>query len=70
VNNISDQDIFSVLTSYVRSLKDRILAAGYENADIDFIGMRAVPGANADKELTEKGVSCIILTEEPADLLP
>jgi hypothetical protein len=46
------------------------LAAGYESADIDFIGMHTVPGANADKELTEKGPSCIIPTEEPADLFP
>jgi len=30
------------------------LAAGYEIADINFIGMHSVPGANADKELTEK----------------
>jgi hypothetical protein len=44
------------------------LAAGYESADIDFTGMHTVPGANADKELTEKGASCIIPTEEPADL--
>ncbi|KAI0268999.1 hypothetical protein BGY98DRAFT_318472 [Russula aff. rugulosa BPL654] len=36
------------------ALKDRILAAGYERADIDFVGMHTVPGANADKELTEK----------------
>jgi hypothetical protein len=44
------------------------LAAGYEHADIDFVGMHTVPGANADKELTEKGASCIIPTEEPADV--
>ena len=29
-----------------------------------------MPTANADKELTEKGVPCIIPTEEPADLFP
>jgi len=41
---------------------------GYESADIDFIGMHTVPGANADKVLTEKGESCIIPAEEPAHL--
>jgi hypothetical protein len=53
-----------MLTTYFRSLKERILAAGYESADIDYIGFRAVPGAKADKELTEKCTSCIILMEE------
>ncbi|KAF8487336.1 hypothetical protein DFH94DRAFT_849739 [Russula ochroleuca] len=36
------------------ALKDRILSAGYVSADIDYIGMSAVPGANVDKILTEK----------------
>ncbi|KAN0105528.1 hypothetical protein V8E52_010933 [Russula decolorans] len=36
-----------------KALKNRILAAGYEIADIDFIGMHTVPSANVDKELTE-----------------
>ena len=59
-----------VLTNYFRSLKDRILAAGYDSADINCIGLRAVPGANVDKELTEKCASCIfscrnLLTSPP-----
>jgi len=37
-----------------KALKDRILAAGYESADIDSIGMSAVPGANVNKVLTEE----------------
>lgn len=36
-----------------KDLKDRILAAGYDNADIDYIGMSSVPGANVSKVLTE-----------------
>ena len=47
----------SVLTTYFLSLKDRILAAGYDSADINYIGLRAVPGANVDKEFTEKCAS-------------
>ena len=42
-----------VLTS---SMKDRILAAGYDAADIDYIGISAVPGANVCKVLTEEGM--------------
>jgi len=63
VNISSDRGLISadVLS---RSLEDRILAAGYESADVNFIGMHAVPGANADKELTEKGVSCVIAMKE------
>jgi hypothetical protein len=45
------------LTFDLRSLKTRILAAGYELADIDYIGMSAVPGSNVDKPLTDDGVS-------------
>ncbi|KAH9988593.1 hypothetical protein BJV77DRAFT_1020843 [Russula vinacea] len=37
-----------------KALKDRILAAGYDSADIDSIGMSAVPGANVNKILTEE----------------
>ncbi|KAI9507305.1 hypothetical protein F5148DRAFT_1206134 [Russula earlei] len=37
-----------------KALKARILAAGYGNADIDWIGLSAVPGANVDKPLTEE----------------
>lgn len=44
-----------MLTCQLHSLKDRILAAGYESADIDYIGMRTVPGANVNKVLTEDG---------------
>lgn len=44
-----------VLTCQLHSLKDRILAAGYDSADIDYIGMSAVPGANVNKVLTEEG---------------
>jgi hypothetical protein len=46
-----------MLTFYLHSLKERILAAGYDSADIDSIGMSAVPGANVNKVLTEEGVS-------------
>jgi hypothetical protein len=52
-------------------LKERILAAGYENADIDSIGINALPGANVDKVLTEEGESCATLEEKiSADLFP
>jgi hypothetical protein len=51
--------LFYVLTSYLYSLKDRILAAGYDSADIEHIGMNAVPGANVNKVLTEEGKSCV-----------
>jgi hypothetical protein len=44
-----------MLTYHLHSLKDRILAAGYDSADIDYIGMSAVPGANVNKVLTEEG---------------
>jgi len=37
-----------------KALKDRILAAGYDSADIDYIGMSTVPGANVNKVLTEE----------------
>jgi hypothetical protein len=70
VNTSSNLGLSLVLTIYFRSLKDRILAAGYDSADIDSIGMSAVPGANADKVLTEKGLSCIIFVEGPADVSP
>ena len=49
-----------MLTFYLDSLKDRILAAGYDSADIDSIGMSAVPGANVNKILTEEGASPVI----------
>jgi hypothetical protein len=45
-------------------LKERILAAGYESADIDSIGINALPGANVDKVLTEEGESCATLEEK------
>jgi hypothetical protein len=54
-----------VLTSYLHSLKDRILAAGYDSADIDSIGMSAVPGANVNKILTEEGASPVIPWRNP-----
>ena len=38
------------------SMKDRILAAGYDAADINYIGISAVPGANVCKVLTEEGM--------------
>lgn len=56
-----------VLTTYFRRLKDRILATGYDSADINYIGLRAVPGANVDKELTEKCAPYIFLMERPAN---
>ena len=40
------------------SLRDRIFDAGYEEDDIDFIGMYNVPTSNVDKVLTEDGASC------------
>ena len=42
----------------LRSLRDRIFDAGYEEDDIDFIGMYNVPTSNVDKVLTEDGASC------------
>lgn len=48
-------------TYQLHSLKDRILAAGYDIADIEFIGMSAVPGANVNKALTEEGAPCVAL---------
>jgi hypothetical protein len=39
------------------SLKARIFAAGYEVADIDWVGMHRVPGSNIDKPLTDDGSS-------------
>jgi hypothetical protein len=48
------------LTFDLCSLKTRILAMGYELADIDYIGMHAVPGSNVDKPLTDDGVSCSV----------
>jgi hypothetical protein len=45
------------LTFDLRSLKARILDAGYEVADINYIGIGAVPGSNVDKPLTDDGVS-------------
>jgi hypothetical protein len=59
-----------VLTIYFLSIEDRILAAGYDIADIDSIGLNTVPGIDTDKVLTEKGVSYIILKEKPADFFP
>lgn len=50
-----------VLTRYLHSLKDRILAAGYDSADIDYIGISAVPGANVSKVLTEEGAYWVAL---------
>ena len=41
----------------LRSLRDRIYEAGYEEDDIDFIGMYNVPTSNVDKVLTEDGAS-------------
>lgn len=35
------------------ALRDRILNAGYEDVDIDFIGMYHIPTSNVDKVLTE-----------------
>ncbi|KAI0255615.1 hypothetical protein BJV78DRAFT_688132 [Lactifluus subvellereus] len=35
------------------ALKIRMLALGYELADINFMGMHAVPGSNVDKPLTD-----------------
>jgi len=37
-----------------KALKDRILATGYDSADINYIGMSTVPGANVNKVLTEE----------------
>lgn len=34
------------------ALRDRILLAGYDDADIDFIGIYNIPGSNVDKALT------------------
>lgn len=45
------------MISRIDSLRERILAAGFDSADIDSIGMHAIPGANVDKELTEEGES-------------
>ena len=42
----------------LHSLRDRIFDAGYEEEDIDFIGMYNVPTSNVDKVLTEDGASC------------
>ena len=47
------------MISWFGSLKERILAAGFDSVDIDSIGMHAIPGANVDKELTEEGESCM-----------
>jgi len=41
--------------SYFRSLRERILLAGYDTVDIQFIGMHNIPGSNVDKPLTEDG---------------
>jgi hypothetical protein len=41
----------------LRSLRDRILNAGYDDSDIDFIGMHNVPTSNVDKVLTDDGAS-------------
>ena len=57
MNTSSNLVSFFVLTYQLHSLKDRILAAGYDSADIDYIGMSAVPGANVNKVLTEEGAS-------------
>jgi hypothetical protein len=59
----SKWSLFLLLTSYLHSLRERILAAGYESADIDSIGMGALPGANVDKVLTEEGESCVTFKE-------
>ena len=48
-----------MLMCQLHSLKDRILAAGYDSADINHIGMVAVPGANVNKVLTEEGAPCV-----------
>jgi len=37
-----------------KALKERILSAGYNLVDIEWIGMMAIPGANVDKPLTEE----------------
>jgi hypothetical protein len=50
-------DLAFALTFDPGSLKARILAAGYEVADIDWVGMHRVPGSNIDKPLTDDGSS-------------
>ncbi len=54
-----------MLTSQLHSLKDRILAEGYDSADIDYIGMSSVPGANVSKVLTEEGAPCVAPQRNP-----
>jgi hypothetical protein len=46
------------LSFQLRSLRDRILIAGYDDADIKFVGMRHIPGSNVDKALTDNGALC------------
>lgn len=72
MNTHGDHCIILVLTLYVCRLKDRILAAGYDIADINSIGIGAVPSANVSKVLTEEGVSCVTHypKEEPTDFSP
>jgi hypothetical protein len=43
---------------------------GYELADIDSIGIRAVPGSNVDKPLTDDGVPCSVLWRYPLTSSP
>ncbi|KAH9054760.1 hypothetical protein EDB87DRAFT_1568074 [Lactarius vividus] len=40
------------LRSQLRSLRSRILMEGYDDADINYIGIHNVPGSNVDKALT------------------
>ncbi|KAH9968565.1 hypothetical protein BJV74DRAFT_868159 [Russula compacta] len=49
------RDAFERIFQRHEALKDRILAAGYDIADINFIGIGAVPSANVNKVLTEEG---------------
>ena len=45
------------LRSQLPSLRDRILIAGYEEADIEFVGMGNIPTAQIGKVLTDDGAS-------------
>lgn len=59
MNTSSNLGLFLRADVQLHSLKERIIAAGFDSADIDHIGMGAVPGANVNKVLTEEGASYV-----------
>ena len=51
------------LRSQLRRLKERIRNAGFDDADIEFLGMYNVPTSNVDKVLTDDGAPCDVSLE-------